>query len=428
MNDDNSIPDVDIYRGGSPISRPFSPVTSSSSSSSSFAGGRLGAITTVVELAISRWARQWTRGTASDSSSSSSRSSVITLSLPQRLRIRRRRSVATVQSEQSERDIAVRISLLKAREESRQVPRNFTLYLPPSLSSSRDAAPHTTLTTSLPLLLQQLDIAVKKATKAHRNHARQHLTTGKNHAKRPIRHQDYMLPSPAVPSFIPRSTKPKAWYLDVASPTWEDMRTLGKANSPSHNRTKVKNGLEVLDSSAPDAGIIGEANVYLVVFKEGICSVRHWIAHGILDSIVDSFFPLLEEIELEVAAIEDLVLTAGGTPCVGPRQYDAQPAPMRTLYEPERESILLPDAEKYSTNIFIPSIDNFAHFPTNQASGQRTLAKVVGKHSLSLKPNPNHFTTYGKDQEIDYVPESPAGDQVRGRCTDPKTPLDREWA
>jgi magnesium transporter len=32
-----------------------------------------------------------------------------------------------------------------------------------------------------------------------------------------------------------------------------------------------------------------------------------WIAHGILDSIVDSFFPLLKEIEKEVIAIDNLV-------------------------------------------------------------------------------------------------------------------------
>ncbi|KNZ77430.1 Putative metal ion transporter C17A12.14 [Termitomyces sp. J132] len=192
-----------------------------------------------------------------------------------------------------------------------------------------------------------------------------------------------MLPSPAVQSFIPQSIKPKAWYLDVASPTWEDMRTLGKIlhlhpltledilqrdpreklelfpklgyyfisfraiDSASRNRTEDR--MEVLDGSAPDAGIIGEANVYLIVFKEGICSFHFtdisehtdrvinriallqgvinmssdWIAHGILDSIVDSFFPLLEEIEQEVAAIEDLVLTAGGGGApVSPRQYD----------------------------------------------------------------------------------------------------------
>ena len=34
-----------------------------------------------------------------------------------------------------------------------------------------------------------------------------------------------------------------------------------------------------------------------------------WIAHGIMDSIVDSFFPFLEDIEKEVAAIEALVFS-----------------------------------------------------------------------------------------------------------------------
>lgn len=81
-------------------------------------------------------------------------------------------------------------------------------------------------------------------------------------------------------------------------------------------------------------GAVGETNVYLVVFTEGICCFHYndiaehtdrirnrislleevanmtsdWIAHGILDSIVDSFFPYLEEIGKEVMAIEELVL------------------------------------------------------------------------------------------------------------------------
>ncbi|KAG6890374.1 hypothetical protein C0992_001964 [Termitomyces sp. T32_za158] len=484
----NSIPDVDIYRGDSPTSSSFKSATSSSSSSS--VGGRLGAIAAVVELAISRWSRQWNRGTASDSSSSSSRSSVITLSRPQWLRIRRRRSVATVQSEQSERDIAAHISLLKAREESRQVPRNFTLYLPPSLSSSKDAASCITPTTSLPLLLQQLDMAVRKATKAYRSYDRQHLPSSKSHAKRPMRQQDYMLPSPAVTSLVSQAIKPKVWYLDVASPTWEDMRTLGKIlhlhpltledilqrdpreklelfsklgyyfisfraiDSVSRNRKEMKDNIEASYSTAPDAGIIGEANVYLVVFKEGICSVRRfqvlsqitlkesfsrqfhftnisgktvllgvqdiliyysehtdrirnriillqevinmtsdWIAHGILDSIVDSFFPLLEEIEREVAAIEDVVLTAGGET---PQQYDTPH--VRTSHELD-EKELPPDMEKYIDD----SVD---------ASGQQPLAKAVGEYRFSSKPNASHPTTYGKDQETYHVIDSSACDQV----------------
>lgn len=119
-----------------------------------------------------------------------------------------------------------------------------------------------------------------------------------------------------------------------------------------------------------DENSIGEANVYLTVFKSGICCVRpinstcldfshkvavpfyrcirtyrpctqqngaartsghlvvrcglpvvynthminlhkDWIAHGILDSIVDSFFPVLNEIEKEVTAIDYLVYNIG---------------------------------------------------------------------------------------------------------------------
>jgi magnesium transporter len=35
-----------------------------------------------------------------------------------------------------------------------------------------------------------------------------------------------------------------------------------------------------------------------------------WIAHGILDSVVDSFFPFLEEVEKEVAEVDELVFSA----------------------------------------------------------------------------------------------------------------------
>ncbi|GLB36116.1 putative corA-like Mg2+ transporter protein [Lyophyllum shimeji] len=382
VHDDQS---DDIYRGppiGSSIRAPsISTVDSSSSSSSSFlAGGRgrLGAIAAVVELAISRWAR----GNASDtsSSSSSSRSSIVTLSRSQRARVRRRRSAATIHSLQSERDIAAHISRLKAREESRQIPRQFTLYLPPYLSphakaAQRDATrPRVTSTASLSLLLPQLDAALKKATRVRRNQDRQRIP--KSHAKRRMEHHDYMLSDTAVSSPTPPPAKPRAWYLDVASPSWEDMRTLGKClhlhpltledilqrepreklelfpklgyyfisfraietQTMNHRKPGAREGAAALDTPGQDEASVGEANVYLVVFNDGICSfhftdisehtdrVRNrimlleevinmtsdWIAHGILDSIVDSFFPVLEEIGREVAAIEDLALTAGG--------------------------------------------------------------------------------------------------------------------
>ncbi|RXW22929.1 hypothetical protein EST38_g2939 [Candolleomyces aberdarensis] len=157
---------------------------------------------------------------------------------------------------------------------------------------------------------------------------------------------------------------PKAWFLDVASPTWADLKALGKllhlhpltledilqqdpreklevfpklgyyfisfrAIESQAERAKLLKDLQEHDNEVP----IGEANVYLVVFNEGICCFHNrdisehtdrvrsrinllddvvnmssdWIAHGILDSIVDAFFPVLTEIEKEVMNIDRLV-------------------------------------------------------------------------------------------------------------------------
>jgi len=159
---------------------------------------------------------------------------------------------------------------------------------------------------------------------------------------------------------------PKAWFLDVSSPTWDDMRAIGKLlhlHPLTLEDILMKDPREKLerfpklgyyfisfraieswdhrekyrdqDGDGREQGVVGEANVYLVVFNEGICSfhftdiadhidrVRNrvmllekvinmssdWIAHGILDSIVDSFFPFLQGLEREVMAIEDIVFS-----------------------------------------------------------------------------------------------------------------------
>lgn len=119
-----------------------------------------------------------------------------------------------------------------------------------------------------------------------------------------------------------------------------------------------------------------------------------WIAHGILDSIVDSFFPLLEEIEREVAAIEDLVLTAGGgTPSILLEQYDAQP--VRTSHEfDEKELRLFPDVEKHST----ASMDVRFSFQPTISLVFRQIMRVVSFHWRSLwvntvsHPSPTQIT------------------------------------
>ncbi|SJL05262.1 uncharacterized protein ARMOST_08628 [Armillaria ostoyae] len=404
-NDDED----DIYRGSlpPPSPRPESILSSSSSSSGSgFGVARLGAIATVVEHAISRWARRGVASSSSSttsSSSSSSQSSIVTLTRSQMERRRRRRqSMGNLHSDQSERDIAARISLIKAREESRLVPRQFALYLSPAYRIFvKDDAQQTQkfiLTSSLQSVLSQLDTALKKASKARRYQERARLTRTTDTG---LSHQDFMLPESAIPtrpaSFNdlteirkPRKGKqrepsvastsivndpsPKTWFLDVASPTSADMHAIGKLlhlhpltledilqQDPREKlelfpklgyyfisfraiesmviregnlRKRLHQSAEIGDSQ-PEEGVLGEANVYIVVFDEGVCTFHFtdisehtdrvrsrlfmleqvrslssaWIAHGLLDSFVDSFFPFLEEIEKEVVAIEELVFS-----------------------------------------------------------------------------------------------------------------------
>ncbi|KAJ6604611.1 hypothetical protein DFH09DRAFT_315618 [Mycena vulgaris] len=378
--------DSDIFRGEPPLPPPPPPrspspshaSTASASSSGSYLGGRLGAIAAVVELAISRWA-----GNESSSSSSSSSSDSGAPSRAARRSARRK----------SEHDISTRIiSRMQAREESRQIPRQFALYLPPSPSDT--TSQHITQTTSieLPIILEQLDSALKKSTRARRQQERERSPRPDLDPPRP-KHLHFMLPdlvkTPSraasftdlaalrdthrkgkhkenmFPQITDRSrAMPKAWFLDVSSPTWDDMRSIGKllhlhpltledilmkdpreklerfpklgyyflsfrAIESWDNREKTWNQ----DGHERNEGLVGEANVYLIVFNEGLCifhftdisdhidRVRHrlldkvvnmssdWLAHGILDSIVDSFFPFLQGLEQEVIAIEDIVFS-----------------------------------------------------------------------------------------------------------------------
>ncbi|KAF8263717.1 hypothetical protein EI94DRAFT_1595934 [Lactarius quietus] len=172
---------------------------------------------------------------------------------------------------------------------------------------------------------------------------------------------------PSVPLKHPEAAKlPPAWWLDVANTSWEDMMALGRLLHlhpltledilQREPREKVelfsKLGyyfivFRALESSAApewldaisqktsssDHGVVNGVNVYLVVFRGGICTFHFsnisehldrvrgklqtaahatrkssaWIAHGILDSIVDSFFPFVEEIGKEVMVIESVV-------------------------------------------------------------------------------------------------------------------------
>nr|VWO96713.1 Magnesium transporter ALR2 [Ganoderma boninense] len=182
-----------------------------------------------------------------------------------------------------------------------------------------------------------------------------------------------MLPPPKTTTIqLEPQRVAKAWWLDVSSPSWEDMCQIGKllglhpltlediltqdpreklelfprlgyyflsfrAIESRKTRDRLRNMLSEDAANADDQGIVGEVNMYLIVFREGICSfhfadieehidrVRHrimlldessnasadWIAHGLLDSIVDSYFPYLEVIEKEASEMDRRIFSAG---------------------------------------------------------------------------------------------------------------------
>ncbi|KAI0692787.1 hypothetical protein BC835DRAFT_1277026 [Cytidiella melzeri] len=441
--------DDDIYRGEPPPEPPSPPRTprppsvvsnsssspsrSISSSDSSVFGGRLGAISTIVERAISHWARAWvSTSSLSDSSpsSSSSRPSIVTASrsVPSKRR-RRRPSVADIHNAKSEWEVHAKI---RAREEARQVPREFLLYSPRLAESSSQRAkasvrlvdvgsePRGVLrTTALPAILQELSRSMKTTARSRRLQENSTpppdsqvvSTVRAGGTSDGLRYRDFVLPvEPSsdyrpveledarmrrrgrkgknrsdVPVVIPTAPQvtrdpsdsdvDKAWWLDVASPTWEDMRAIGKLlhlhpltledilmqepreklelfpklgyylvvfraieSEKSRNRRRLMGTQTGQEGRGElrDEGFLEGVNVYLVVFKEGICSfhfsdisehadavrnkilslaesatitIADWIAHGIMDSIVDSFFPVLEQVEKEMLHLETVMFS-----------------------------------------------------------------------------------------------------------------------
>ncbi|KAF8960999.1 hypothetical protein BDZ97DRAFT_1921686 [Flammula alnicola] len=248
-----------------------------------------------------------------------------------------------------------------------------------------------TWTTSLPLVLSHLDLATRSS--GRRRRVRQKHKGGPNaDPSRPTSSSYFQTEDPhrgekgqtsgnigkwesqayTCPEEPP--TKPEAWFLDVANPTWADLKAIGqvlhihpltledilqqdprekleifsklgyyfisfRAIESQATREKLQREAGLKDTPGynktlvNDDGSIGEANVYLTVFKDGICCfhftdvsehtdrVRNrmvlleevvnlssdWIAHDIIDSIVDSFFPFVDDIEKEVTAIDHMI-------------------------------------------------------------------------------------------------------------------------
>jgi magnesium transporter len=281
----------DIYRGSDPRSPiapnsghhlTFSPATRpGSSSSSSSSGIGFNIVPSVIEHAITRWARGRglrRRGSSSGSSSSSSSSSSTSVASGQGKR--RKKSPASLLSRTT--SITTR---RQARAMSRVAPREFVLFLPKHLSLSAplsisgaeigDHASRRELrTSSLKLVLAQLGLALKQNAKSNRpprqliphSAARDppHIPSlGASHfaeggqRTRDGAHVAFNIPTRDIGSSIPKiigdtrkgKGKPRevprqfflqeksenltpdrqpCWWLDIASPTWDDMRALGK--------------------------------------------------------------------------------------------------------------------------------------------------------------------------------------------------------
>ncbi|KAF9270119.1 hypothetical protein L218DRAFT_1071607 [Marasmius fiardii PR-910] len=370
----------DIYRGSEPPPEPIrhSSSLSVASSSSSSSWGRLRGFAQVVsalENALSRWGGS--SGSTSSSSSGSQFRAITTASRSHTTKRRRRkRYPGSVYSLQSDMDFAARISLIKARAVSRQTTRYFSLYIPTSMHTPFK----TTSSDSLQKVLHELEFQLRRTSKSQKLKFREE-------ASRPIvdvheaPHHHFMLPLPDLqaPSrpasftdltVLMSSKKGKlkdhngqqtqealpAWFLNVASPTWDDMRAIGKLLHlhpltledilQKEPREKLEifpklgytfisfraiegGGLRGKTGSIGDTindddqeGLLGEANVYLVIFNEGIClfhftdisehteRVRNRMisfAESSTMTSVDSFFPYLDDIEKEVVAIEELV-------------------------------------------------------------------------------------------------------------------------
>ncbi|KAG8902508.1 hypothetical protein FRB99_004382 [Tulasnella sp. 403] len=368
--------------------------SSSSSSSTSSEHGGLGAIAALVERAITRWAR----GTSSASSSSSSTSSTSSSSSDSRTRSRarsfstkrgrqkRRGSIATVNThELSPSRIARARQIL---EDSRRLPKEFTLLLPPSLTNLHPYAigkpsehPRLIRTSSSKIILTYLETTLRRHGRRNQRRPRMErersgriaaTTLGPHVGDHVVsRHapkgKSKVLPTPSESQGVPRprphrtegsDPSNRTWWLDVASPTWEDMKAFGKLlhlhplTLEDIVQQETREKLEVFPrlgyyfvvfrAAESHRGVTqGKAlteavlavTVYLVVFRDGICSfhfedisehadrVRNrilqlettiqwtpdWVAHGLMDSIVDGFFPIVESIEDEVEELDSLV-------------------------------------------------------------------------------------------------------------------------
>lgn len=220
------------------------------------------ALATVVELAILRWAR-YSSSTSSDSSSFFSVQHRSSRRQNPHQRHPRRSSISTIAVVNTTSIALAR----EAAERARRVPREFHLIFPafqPPLYAA--STPHILQTSSLSLALARLTSTLRQAHRARRDKTPRYSRTPaqlSNSQLWPSNAQDSDFPTerPGLQTDISTEhcqhhTRSKlaqtiirpsigtaswqaggsavgegAWWLDVASPTWDDMRAIGTVNS-----------------------------------------------------------------------------------------------------------------------------------------------------------------------------------------------------
>ncbi|KAI0482614.1 cora-domain-containing protein [Xylariaceae sp. FL0804] len=148
----------------------------------------------------------------------------------------------------------------------------------------------------------------------------------------------------------PRFGDRPVWWLDVLSPTKDEMKVLSKtfgihpltAEDILHEEQREKVELfrhyyfvnyRSFDQDSGSENFLEPVNMYVVVFREGVISfhfaqtphpanvrrrIRHlkdsmvltadWISYGIIDDITDAYLPYIQSIEDEVDDIDDAIL------------------------------------------------------------------------------------------------------------------------
>ncbi|WWC62205.1 uncharacterized protein I303_104800 [Kwoniella dejecticola CBS 10117] len=135
-------------------------------------------------------------------------------------------------------------------------------------------------------------------------------------------------------------------------------RGWGMGRATGKNAAKQGEKVEIVEDNPGKEGLegvgVGAVNVYLVVFSDGIVSFhfedisKHtrrvieralnfpnpdhnsdWIAHGIIDSIVDAFFPLIRYVDGEVDDIDSLTIDPTTDPKKTTAVLESEPIPVQ---------------------------------------------------------------------------------------------------